>query len=92
MVIDVKMLVTGGTGFLGSSLAKRLMKEGYQVTIIGRNRQIGKQLVAEGITFIQADLSDQAAMDDACQGQDYVFHCGALSSPWGKYQDFMKQT
>lgn len=84
----MKMLVTGGTGFLGSSLAKRLMKEGHQVTIIGRNRQIGKQLEAEGITFIQADLSDQAEIVHACQGQDYVFHCGALSSPWGKYQDF----
>src|SRR5690625_2303190 len=84
----MKILVTGGTGFLGSSLAKRLVKEGYQVTIVGRNRQIGKQIETEGITFIQADLNDQVAMAHACQGQDYVFHSGALSSLWRKYQDF----
>ncbi len=84
----MKILVTGGTGFLGKTLARRLLKEEYQVTIIGRNKQIGNQLEAEGMTFIQANLSDQAAMIQACREQDYVFHCGALSSPWGKYQDF----
>lgn len=84
----MKILVTGGTGFLGKALARRLVTEGHQVTIIGRNKQIGHQLETEGMTFIQADLNDQAAMIKACHKQDYVFHCGALSSPWGKYRDF----
>lgn len=84
----MNMLVTGGTGFLGKALARRLIKEGHHVTIIGRNEQIGQQLTIEGMTFIQADLSDEEAMRQACQRMDYVFHCGALSSPWGKYHDF----
>lgn len=84
----MNMLVTGGTGFLGKALARRLIKEGHHVTIIGRNKQIGFQLEAEGITFIQANLNDQEAMIQACQHKDYVFHCGAKSSPWGKYKDF----
>lgn len=84
----MNMLVTGGTGFLGKALARRLIKEGHHVTIIGRNEQVGQQLTIEGMTFIQADLNDQKAMIQACQLMDYVFHCGALSSPWGKYSDF----
>jgi nucleoside-diphosphate-sugar epimerase len=84
----MNMLVTGGTGFLGKALARRLVKEGHHITIIGRNEQVGRQLEAEGMTFVQADLSDQEAMIKACQQKDYVFHCGALSSPWGKYYDF----
>lgn len=84
----MNILVTGGTGFLGKALARRFIKEGHHVTIIGRNKQTGSQLEAEGITFIQANLNELEAMIQACQHKDYVFHCGAKSSPWGKYKDF----
>lgn len=84
----MKVLVTGGTGFLGKQLAFRLKALGYDVSVLGRNPVMGEQLASEGLRFLQVDLKDTSATVDACQGQDYVFHCGALSSPWGKYQDF----
>ncbi|UAC50032.1 SDR family NAD(P)-dependent oxidoreductase [Bacillus aquiflavi] len=84
----MNMLVTGGTGFLGKRLARRLNDEGHAVTIIGRNEQIGKLLEKEGIYFYQADLADSGKIENACKKIDYVFHCGALSSPWGKYDEF----
>lgn len=84
----MKVLVTGGTGFLGKQLALRLQSLSYDVTILGRNPLIGKQLAAQNLQFLPVDLRDREAIVAACQGQDYVFHCGALSSPWGKYQDF----
>ncbi|KAF3887521.1 MULTISPECIES: NAD-dependent epimerase/dehydratase family protein [Nostocales] len=84
----MNILVTGGTGFLGQHLALRLQSLGHHVSVLGRNQKIGKQLEAEGFKFLPIDLRDKEATVTACQGQDSVFHCAALSSPWGKYRDF----
>ncbi len=82
------MLVTGGTGFLGKRLAHRLKNMGHNVTVLGRNEEIGAALEQEGITFLKVDLADNEKVINACAEVDYVFHCGALSSPWGRYEDF----
>lgn len=84
----MKALVTGATGFLGGHLARRLVREGWDVTGIGRNPEQGRRLEAEGIRFLNQDLRDESGTAAACTGQDAVFHCAALSSPWGKYRDF----
>lgn len=84
----MNVLVTGATGFLGQKLAIRLASLGYVVTGVGRNKEISKNLIDHGILFKQVALDDREQMMELCNGQQYVFHCGALSSPWGKYQDF----
>jgi len=81
-------LVTGGTGFLGGRLARRLHAAGWRISVLGRNEAAGRALEAAGIRFIRADLADAATVDAACRGQDMVFHSGARSSPWGRYADF----
>ncbi|MCI3922201.1 NAD-dependent epimerase/dehydratase family protein [Paenibacillus sp. TRM 82003] len=82
------VLVTGATGFLGWHVATRLQTLGWQVTAQGRNEAMGRELERRGIRFFPAELSDRRRILDACAGQRYVFHCGALSSAWGKYKDF----
>lgn len=84
----MKVLVTGGTGFLGKALSFRLQKMGYDVTVLGRNSQICRQLEESNFRVLRSDLIDGNQIINACENQNYVFHCGALSSPWGKYQDF----
>lgn len=84
----MKMLVTGGTGFLGQKLAYRLRDAGHTVTALGRNEQTGRELQRAGMRFVRADLKKRDDVVNACQGIDVVFHCGALSSPWGRYSDF----
>lgn len=84
----MKAMVTGATGFLGQHACARLNRMGWQVTAFGRNELVGARLAAQGIQFVQADLRDKTAVARACQGQEVVFHCGALSSPWGPYRDF----
>lgn len=84
----MRVLVTGGTGFLGKSLALKLHQLGYEVTITGRNEHIGAELVKEGISFLPARLEDAKRTIQACAGQEMVFHCGAMSSLWGRYRDF----
>lgn len=84
----MNIFVTGATGFLGKTLVLRLLKMGYKVSGLGRNEKIGQQLEQQGMTFIRGDLADEQVVVSACENIDYVFHCGALSSPWGKYEDF----
>ena len=84
----MNVLITGGTGFLGRRLALKLRSIGDTVTVLGRNQAIGTELEQSGLRFVAADLRDAQAMKAACQGQDCVFHCGALSSPWGSFNTF----
>ncbi|UPK45608.1 NAD-dependent epimerase/dehydratase family protein [Paenibacillus pabuli] len=83
-----RALVTGATGCLGRHLAIRLAEQGWEVTGMGRQQKHGTELEAAGIRFYNGDIRDQAAVNEVCSGQDVVFHCAALSSPWGKYRDF----
>ncbi|SFF40779.1 NAD dependent epimerase/dehydratase family protein [Paenibacillus algorifonticola] len=83
----MNILVTGATGFLGKNAVNRLLKEGHSVTAVGRNRAEGERLGEAGAAFLQLDLAS-SRMREAIARHDAVFHCGALSSPWGKYRDF----
>lgn len=81
------VLVTGATGFLGEYLVRRLVKE-YQVLALGRNREKGRQLTAYGARFCQGDFTDRESCAPYFEGVDYVIHAGALSTVWGKWEDF----
>ncbi|WP_097072689.1 NAD-dependent epimerase/dehydratase family protein [Ureibacillus xyleni] len=83
------MLVTGATGFLGGHVVNRLVNEGYRVTAVGRNKYIGESLPAD-VHFVQVSLEDREGILKVMQNQDFVIHCGALSSVWGNYEDFYK--
>lgn len=84
----MKVLVTGGTGFLGQKLVRRLMSMNIETTVVGRNSNIGNSLEKHGIHFIRGSLEDKNFTLELCKDMDYIFHCAALSSPWGKYKEF----
>lgn len=73
---DKKILVTGATGMVGSHLAKELIKLGYQVR--ATYRQNHPEIV--GVEWMQADILDVVALEDAMQDIDIVFHCAAQVS------------
>lgn len=81
-------VVTGATGCLGLNLTKRLVEEGHEVIALGRNLQLGDMIKKMGATFIPLDLNDLNALSLISQNANLIFHCAALSSPWGKYKDF----
>lgn len=84
----MKIIVTGSTGFLGQNICKRLLNEGHQVVGIGRNKVIGKSLTEIGIQFYPADLRDKKLLKGAFLNSSAIIHCGAFSSPWGKWKEF----
>ena len=84
----MRVLVTGGTGFLGRHLAAALMKQEHQTHLLGRSFASVKALVEQGAVPVAVDLRDRAAVSAACAGMEVVYHVGALSAPWGKRSDF----
>ncbi len=84
----MKALVTGGTGFLGGALARRLHGMGWDVTALGRNAAKLAQLEGEGIRVLQHDLKNTAALVATCKNKEIVFHCAALPAPWGNFEAF----
>lgn len=82
-----RALVTGATGGLGQALVPQLLEAGYDVTATGRSVAVGARLEDMGARFVQADLC-HADLGSAFAGIDVVFHLAALSSPWGRPQDF----
>jgi nucleoside-diphosphate-sugar epimerase/glyoxylase-like metal-dependent hydrolase (beta-lactamase superfamily II) len=83
----LRILVTGGTGFVGSSLATLLMAAGHKVTVCGRNRYRYPAFSLSD-SFVEADLTDRQTILNLCRDQDIVYHAGARSSPWGTRSEF----
>jgi len=84
----MKVLVTGGTGFLGRRLVARLLAEGRSVTVLGRTP--APELEAQGVRFIRASLDDATAVRAACAGIETVFHAAAKVGVWGRYDEFFR--
>ncbi len=84
----MKILVTGGTGFLGRHLVEALVEAGHEVVFQGRNTALGTQLSRMGARFQAAELSDAVALEALCRDCEAVIHCAALSQPWGPYRAF----
>ncbi len=77
-----KYLVTGGTGFIGSALVRRLVGEGASVRVLDNNLRgsIGRLAdVADCIEFVEADIRDPAAVREACRGVDAVVHLAFIN-------------
>ena len=83
-----KILVTGATGFLGKYLVEELVKDGYSVSALGRNEQAGAQLKKIGAVFCKGDFTNKSECDKYFKNIDCVIHAGALSTVWGKWEDF----
>lgn len=84
----MKALVTGGGGFLGAAIARRLAARGDQVRSFSRSRY--PELEALGIECHTGDISDAVAVERASEGRDIVFHVAAKPGIWGPYADYFR--
>ena len=83
-----RVVVTGGGGFIGSAIVRRLLADGDRVTVIGRSKY--PHLAAQGVRCLQGDISDQNFMDHALKGADLVFHVAAKAGIWDPWQEYEK--
>ncbi len=80
------MLVTGGGGFLGKAIVKKLLMKELRVTSFSRNFYADLDKI--GVVQIRGDLSDSTCVSNAFEGIDAVFHVAAKPGIWGKYADY----
>jgi UDP-glucose-4-epimerase GalE len=75
----MRVLVTGGAGYIGSHAVRALKRAGHEVVILD-NLSRGFRELARGFELIEADLLDPVAVAEAVAGSDAVMHFAALAS------------
>lgn len=74
----MKILVTGGAGFIGSHVNKLLLEENHQVTVVDNLSHGNKDFLDPRVNFIQVDLNDQLKLEEVLPGHDGVIHMASL--------------
>ncbi len=78
----MKNFVTGGTGFIGSFIAQRLIKNGETVRAFVRKSSDTKFLTSIGCEIYRGDMKDPDSIRAALKGMDRVFHSAAMTGDW----------
>ncbi len=97
------VLVTGGTGLVGSHLLLYLVENGENVRAIYRNTEniqktndlfslYKKEALFKKINWVQADIIDIPSLEKAFENVDYVYHCAALISFDPKDEELIRKT
>ena len=74
----MRVLVTGGTGFAGGHLCKRLARSGYSVRALVRDPNCSLELQQWGVELALGDLRDRRSLDNAMKGVDLVYNIAAI--------------
>lgn len=82
MTVGKRYLVTGGTGFIGAALVRRLLSEGHVVRVLddqsrGHPRRLAG--VMDDVEMVSADVRDSTALSAAARGMDSVLHLAAVN-------------
>jgi 2-alkyl-3-oxoalkanoate reductase len=81
-----KVLITGGGGFVGKAIVRRLRSRDIECLVLGRH--IYPELRAMGAICRQGDIRDGDFVRQCCRGVDTVFHVAALAGIWGRRQEY----
>ena len=84
-----KAVVTGGGGFIGAYLVRRLVSEGWQVSVVdnlARGRAARLADVMDQIDWRQVDVRDTESLADAARGAEVIFHLAAVNGTENFYK------
>ena len=73
----MKVLVTGGTGYLGSAIVRAAVEAGHEPVVFARRARADQE-----IRTIEGDVRDTRAVTRAAEGVDAICHTAALVSLW----------
>jgi NADH dehydrogenase len=80
------ILVTGGTGFIGPKIVRKLRADGHEVRCLVRDPSRGGEVEGLGAELVAGDVTDRSSLDGAVAGSDAVIHLVAIIA--GRHEDF----
>lgn len=84
----MNVFVTGGSGYLGQSVLRRLVGAGHCVSMLARSDEAAQRVSRLGARPVRGDLGDVQAFEGALDGVDVVVHCAAPVEFWGPWERF----
>ncbi|GAB2546748.1 hopanoid-associated sugar epimerase [Rhodanobacter koreensis] len=88
----MKALVTGATGFVGSAVARRLLRDGHHVRALVRATSDRRNLQGLDVEVIEGDLTGAGSLLPACDGCDALFHVAADYRLWAPAPEELYRT
>jgi 2-alkyl-3-oxoalkanoate reductase len=90
LIIFMKILLTGATGFLGYRTLEKIVNLSYvhKVIATGRTIKLTHRINHPKVEYILGDLLEEHFVTSLVSKVDVIIHTAALSSPWGKQKDF----
>jgi len=86
--VTTSAFVTGGSGFIGGALIRRLVADGWTVRALARSEASASVVSERGAEPVRGDLDDAASMAAGAAGCQVAFHCAAHLGDWGSRADF----
>jgi nucleoside-diphosphate-sugar epimerase len=84
----MNVFVTGGSGFLGQRLLRRLTQDGHRVTALARSDAAANAISPYGAEVVRGSVESVQGWAGALRGQDIVVHCAAPVEFWGPWDRF----
>ncbi len=81
----MKVVVTGGLGFIGRAVSASLQELGHEVVVLD-NRSRSDERVIAGVEILEADVRDTEAVTNAVRGADVVYHLAAVQGTGNFYR------
>jgi len=94
----MKILVTGGAGFIGTHLVERLVNEDHEITVVDDLSNGKRAWLPDGCTFVRGDLTEQSTVDSVVDSSyDSVFHLASRKAvnddnPRGQFRENTEMT
>jgi nucleoside-diphosphate-sugar epimerase len=86
--VTTSAFVTGGSGFIGGALIRRLVADGCAVRALARSDASAGAVSERGAEPVRGDLDDGSSMAAGAAGCEVAFHCAAHLGDWGSRADF----
>jgi len=90
--VATSAFVTGGSGFVGGALVRRLVADGFAVRALARSERASATLRALGAEPVRGDLANLDALRAGAEGCEHAFHAAAHVEEWGPWDEFVRGT
>jgi len=92
MIMNVRknILITGASGFIGGHVVKYFVKKNLNVFCLVRNASNVDFIRELPVQYVKGDITEYPGLSKAVRGMDTIIHIAAITSDWGKWENFCR--